>query len=146
MTYIREFEFYEEEGMVCAVPFGIEGATCGTDLYDALDMAADWLRLHVLNALARGEDFPRGTVGNKPQHGGEVVAVCVEASLEDVPAMTASEAASALGVSCARVTQLCKAGDLDSWRVGETRMVSEFSVLARKAGAAKPGHQGFHVV
>lgn len=139
MMYIREFEFYPDEGMICAEPFGMDGATCGTSLDDAVGMAADWLRIHVLDALARGEEFPRGTMGNKPRHGGTVIAVAVAASLEDVPAMTAAEAARELGVSTARVAQLCASGQLDSWKVGATRMVSEDSVLARKAGAPGPG-------
>lgn len=139
MAYVREFEFFEDEGMVCVEPFGMEGATCGTDIYDAIDMAADWLRIHVLDALAKGEAFPQGALGNEPRHGGTVIAVAIEASLEDVPAMTASEAARELGVSTARVSQLVSAGLLESWKVGSTRMVSENSVLARKAEAPKAG-------
>ena len=141
MTYIREFEFFPEEGAVVAVPFGLEGATEGANLQDAVSMAADWLRIHVLDALSKGEEFPRGTVGNKPRRGGVVIAVAVEASLSDVTAMTAAQAARELGVSTARVAQLCSEGQLDSWSVGTTRMVSELSVLARKAkaGAHRPG-------
>lgn len=132
-------EVLDDEGMVCAAPFGLEGATCGDDLLDAVGMAADWLRIHVLDALAKGREFPQGTVGNRPAHGGTVIAVAVEASLEDVLAMTAAEAARELGVSTARVAQLVSAGQLDSWRIGATRMVSEDSVLARKAMALRAG-------
>lgn len=139
MVYVREFEFFENEGMICAAPFGMEGATCGNDLLDAVEMAADWLRIHVLDALAKGREFPQGVLGNRPAHGGTVIAVAVEASIRDVPAMTAADAARALGVSTARVSQLVSAGLLDSWKVGATRMVSEDSVLARKADAPKPG-------
>lgn len=139
MVYIREFEFFEDEGMVCAAPFGLEGATCGDDLFDAVDMAADWLRIHVLAALAKGREFPQGSVGNRPAHGGTVIAVAVEASIRDVPAMTAAEAARELGVSTARVSQLVSAGLLDSWKVGATRMVSEDSVLLRKQATPGPG-------
>lgn len=84
MVYIREFEFFEDEGMVCVFPFGIVGGTVGYDLEDAVMMASDWLRIHVLAALERGEEFPQGSVGNKPSHGGTVIAVAVEASMEDV--------------------------------------------------------------
>lgn len=139
MVYIREFEFFEDEGMVCAAPFGMDGATCGNDLLDAVGMAADWLRIHVLDALAKGREFPQGTLDNRPTHGGTVIAVAVEASLRDVPAMTAADAARELGVSTARVSQLVSAGMLDSWKVGATRMVSEDSVLARKAERPTPG-------
>lgn len=139
MTYIREFEFFPEEGTVMAVPFGLEGATEGAGLQDAVSMAADWLRIHVLDTLSKGGEFPQGTVGNEPRRGGVVIAVAVEASLSDVPAM-AAQAARELGVGTAKVAQLCSEGRLDSWRVGATRMVSELSVLARKAGACGPGH------
>ena len=63
----------------------------------------------------------------------------MEASLSDGPAMTAAEAARELGVSTARVAQLCASGQLDSWKVGATRMVSEDSVLIRKMHAPRTG-------
>lgn len=139
MLYMRDFELFDDEGMVCAEPFGMEGATCGEDMNDAALMAADWLRIHVLDALGQGKEFPQGSVGNEPRHGGRVITVAVEASLSDVPAMTAAEAARELGVSTARVAQLCASGQLDSWKVGATRMVSEDSVLIRKMGAPRTG-------
>ena len=30
MAHIREFELFEDEGMVCAAPFGLEGARAAT--------------------------------------------------------------------------------------------------------------------
>lgn len=45
LVYVREFEFFEDEGMVCAFPFGIAGGTEGYDLKDAAMMASDWLRI-----------------------------------------------------------------------------------------------------
>ena len=53
--------------------------------------------------------------------------------------MTAHDAAGLLGVSMARVTQLCKAGRLDSWKVGRTRMVSLESIEARLAEERRAG-------
>lgn len=61
--------------------------------------------------------------------------------LSDVPAVTASEAAEMLGVSTARVAQLCRDGSLNSWRVGSARMVSRDSIRRRliaKPGAGRP--------
>ena len=55
--------------------------------------------------------------------------------------MTAAEAAEMLGVSTARVAQLCRDGSLNSWRVGNTRMVSRDSIeyrLAAKPAAGRP--------
>lgn len=59
--------------------------------------------------------------------------------LTDIPAMTAADAARALGVSTARVAQLVSAGLLDSWRDGTRRMVSRASVEARLEDAPKAG-------
>lgn len=49
------------------------------------------------------------------------------------------KAARELGVSTARVAQLCASGQLDSWKVGATRMVSEDSVFIRKMDAPRTG-------
>lgn len=132
--YVCEFEFVPDgEGNVLCWPFwpGRQDGTFGVGWDDAVDMAADWLREMVLDLLMRGEDVPRFPLGNVPERGGRIVAVAVEASLRDVPAVTAKEAAGLLGVSDARVAQLCKAHQLDSWKVGRTRMVSVESVQAR---------------
>lgn len=62
-----------------------------------------------------------------------MITVAVDASLDQIPAMTAAEAARTLGVSTARVAQLCKAELLESWKAGGTRMVSVDSVESRFA-------------
>ena len=56
--------------------------------------------------------------------------VVVDVSLDRIPAMTVAEAARTLHVNTTRVAQLCKAGYLESWKVGDTRMVSVDSVEA----------------
>lgn len=61
--------------------------------------------------------------------------------LSDVPVVRATEAAEMLGVSTARVAQLCRDGSLNSWRGGSTRMVSRDSIKCRlvaKPGAGRP--------
>ena len=133
--YVCEFEFVSDEGSVLCWPFwpGRVDGTFGTDFDDAVVMAADWLREMILDTLARGEEVPRFPLGNEPRRGGGIVTMAVEASLDDVPAITAKEAAGLLGVSDARVSQLCRDGSLDSWKVGRTRMVSLGSVQARLA-------------
>lgn len=132
-TFVREFEFIPDEDWYLALPFDMEGGTQGRDLDEAVYMASDWLRLVAQDALAKGRDMPETSFGHVPRRGGTVIAIGVEVALSDVPAMTASEAARYLGVSRARITQLCKAGLLDSWRVGATRMVSVRSLDARSA-------------
>lgn len=57
-----------------------------------------------------------------------VVTLAVSVELSDVPAVTASETAEMLGVSTACVTQLCRDGSLNSWRVGSARTVSRDSI------------------
>lgn len=141
MVYVWEFEFFEEDGGFCAIPcggFGY-GATCGDDLEEAVEYAADFLKMAVEDHLMHGKKLPAIDFGHEPEHGGRIIAVAVECSLDDVPSMTASEAADELGVSTARVAQLVKAGLLESWKDGSNRMVSVASVEARKAESPKPG-------
>ena len=79
MIFIREFEFFEDEGMISAYPFGLEGATCGTDLDDAVFMASDWLKSTMEHRIKVGKIPANGTFGNKPEHeGGIVIAVSVD--------------------------------------------------------------------
>lgn len=139
MMYICEFEFFEDEGFILAVPFGLGAGTQGHDMGEALEMAADWLTVTVQDYLIRGEEPPKVAYGNAPIHGGRVIAVAVNARIEDVPAMSASMAARKLGVSTARVAQLCNSGALESWRVGSARMISEASVLSRFDEEQKAG-------
>lgn len=136
-VFIREYEFYRGESMVLAEPFDMPGMTEGYDLEDAVYMASDALRIHAEDALAQHRELPGAGLGHKPRHGGQIIAIAITLSLADIPAMTAAEAARELGVSTARVAQLCREGKLESWRVGATRMVSESSVGYRKAVAAE---------
>lgn len=140
MLYVWEFEFYGSGDYVCAVPAApLEGGTFGDDLTDAVESAADWLGGMVEAHLTDGLALPEMRFGLKPEHGGQVIAVAVDRSLGDIPAMTAADAARALGVSTARVAQLCSAGLLDSWKDGSRRMVSRASVEARMEGSPAPG-------
>lgn len=138
-TSVCEFEFFEGEGRILAFPFADICPTEGYDFKDAVYMASDLLRMYALDDLAKGREPFWGPLGNKPQNGGIVIAVSVCVDISEIPAVTAAEAARRLGVSTARVSQLCKEGLLDSWRVGATRMVSEESIdfrieLDRRAG------------
>lgn len=139
-VYVCEFEFYDSNGYVDAVPLTFDGeGTFGDDLEDAVESAADWLACVVDDHLMSGEPMPPMSFGHEPEHGGRVIAVAVSRELGDIPAMTAADAARELGVSTARVSQLISAGLLDSWRDGTKRMVSRASVEARKESDPKPG-------
>ena len=147
MMVIREFEFVpDEEGGYVALPFGMGGGTEGETLEEAVGMAADWLRLMALDALVHGRELSGGGVGHAPREGGTVVAVAVPVELSDAPAMTAAEAARALGVSTARVAQMCASGQLASWKVGRTRMVAVESVEERLAEAPRAGRPAVEAV
>lgn len=139
MLVINEFEFFEDEGMVCAFPFDREGATCGTDFDDAVSMAADWLyetaKYEAINNVAPS----KVSFGHEPRHGGRVMAVAVDFDLSRVDAVTAADAARILGVSTARVAQMCESGKLTSWKDGSKRLILRDSVNARLADAPKAG-------
>ena len=134
MVYVWEFEFFDSDGVVDAVPCGSlgGGGTFGSDLNDAVESAADFLACMVDDHLMGGVDLPAPDFGHEPQHGGKIIA-------GDIPAVTAADAARMLGVSSARVSQLINAGLLDSWKDGTKRMVSKASIEARLADAPKAG-------
>lgn len=139
--YLCAFELVKDGERVLAWPFWPGRADCteGYDFDDAVSMAADWLHTLVLHYLAQGKEVPKSKLEQVPARGGQIIIVAVDASLRDVPAVTAAEAASRLGISTARVAQLCKSGELESWREGATRMVSEESIEYRIASAPHAG-------
>lgn len=139
MIYIQEFEFYESEGVVLTIPFGLEGGTFGDDLKDAVQSASDWLYETVMDDLVHGKAPAWGSIGNEPRCGGRVIAVSVNCDLEKADAVTAADAARMLGVSSARVAQMCDSGQLTSWKQGTRRMVMRESVKARMNDDPKPG-------
>lgn len=139
MLVINEFEFFEDEGMICAFPFDREGATCGIDFDDAVAMAADWLYETVKYEAIDGIVPPKVSLGHEPQHGGRVMAVAVNFELDRVDAVTAADAARILGVSTARIAQMCESGQLTSWKDGSKRLVLRDSVNARLVEAPKAG-------
>ena len=138
-VFICDFELVDKGERVVVYPVGLGGATEGMDFSDAVRMAADWLRETALDFLMLGDDWPEPPIGTDPKRGGRMVTVAVDASLDQVPSVTAAEAARMLGVSTARVAQLCKSGVLESWRVGGTRMVSRDSIDARLEEERKAG-------
>ena len=140
-AYVCDFELLDRGERVAALPVGIDGVTEGCDYTDAIRMSADWLRETALDFLMRGEAWPELPLGTEPSSSGRMVTIAVEVGLDEVPSVTAAEAAVMLGVSTARVAQLCKTELLDSWKVRHTRMVSLESVETRaseKAGAGRP--------
>ena len=138
MIVIQEFEVYPDpEGGYAVEPCGLAGATEGNTYEEAVERAVDWLRVHALAALERGPEFKGSGLGHTACHSGMVVTVATDIELSDIPAVTAEM----LGVSTARVAQLCRDGSLNSWKVGSTRMVSRDSIeyrIADKPEAGRP--------
>ena len=139
MICIREFEFYESEGYINAEPLDMDGATFGSDLQDAIESATDWLYHTIIDDLVKGRTSQGGKLGHEPKRGGRIIAISVNVDPARACAMTAADAARALGVSTARVAQMCEKGQLVSWREGSRRMILKDSVLDRLEHAPKPG-------
>lgn len=91
---VYEFELVEEEGGILAFPFDFPGGTQGCDLAEASKMAADWLKTALEYRLMEGECIPDMTLGHDPVRGGRVLLVAVEASLDTVKSVTATQGSS----------------------------------------------------
>ena len=140
MLHVYEFELFEDEGLILAFPFDFDGGTQGSTIAEATEMAADWLKLEIEHRLMNGEVVPEATLGHEPmREGGRILLVAVEASLDTVPAVTASEAAELLGVSRARVSQMLKTGQLKGFRRGRDSFITRYSVDARLREKPKAG-------
>ena len=140
MRYTYEFELFPCEGWVLATPFDFEGGTQGVDVAEASAMAADWLQGEIRHLLMTNQSLPAPTFGNTPsQPDGRVLIVSVEATLDDIDAVSASEAASMLDVSRARVSQMLKSGQLQGWNVGRSVFVTSASIEARLEERPSPG-------
>lgn len=139
MQYTYEFEMWHGEKEWCIVPFGLPGATQGVDVEDACESAADLLRETVRSHLMEGAPMPKPTFDNKPEHGGVRVVVSVDASLDDVDKVSASQAAELLGVSRSRITAMLSSGLLDGWKEGRNTWVTKSSVEAAIASPRSAG-------
>lgn len=131
MQYTYEFELWRGEKQWCIAPFGLLGATQGEDIQDACESAADWLRGLIEDYLMRGEEPPKPTFGNEPKEGAVAVVVSVEASLGNIPKVSATQAAQELGVSRSRISKLLADGLLEGWREGRNTWVTRASLDAR---------------
>ena len=139
MFVLAEFELFEDEGLVAALPFELEGGTEGYEFQDAATMAADWLRAEAEHWLMSGIKPPELGLNHPPQHGGQAAIIGVSVSLEAINTVTASEAAELLGVSRPRITQMIKSGKLEGYTKGHATFVTRASVEARLAEHPRPG-------
>ena len=136
MFFMAEFELFESEGTILALPFGLEGGTEAPTFEEAAAMAADWLRGEVEHWLMADACPPSPPLGNEPLRGGSIG---VSSSLEAIDTMTASEAAQTLGVSRPRISQMIKSGRLEGYTKGHATFVTVASVRARLAAHPRAG-------
>jgi len=137
--YIYEFEIFKSEGYFIAYPFGMEGATQGKDMQEAVEMAADWLRTDIQYRIMHDVPIPKPTYENEPREGGSIIAVAIEAGLDTIRRVSASEAARLLGVTPARVNHMIRDGLLESYKDGYNVWVTMDSIEARLREPHKAG-------
>lgn len=129
--YICEFEVFESEGVWCAEPHGLAGGTQGASLADAVESAADWLRLEAESAAMRGVVMPEPVLGAPLVHGGERVVVSVVAGRDTIETVSGKKAAKLLGVSKKQVRKMLDKAQLEGWRDGKKMRITMASVEAR---------------
>lgn len=134
---LQEFELLEEGGAACAAPFGPGEPVVAATLGEAARGAAERLQAMAARLLADGLTPPPPALGHTAEHGGRVLLVGARATLGDVDAVLASDAARALDVSKTYVTRLVGAGILLGWRRGRNLYVSRGS-LEGYAARARP--------
>lgn len=139
MRYLYEFEVFKNEGFLVAYPFDFEGATQGLNEKELSLMVADWLKSEIEHRLMHHRDIPVATYGNKPQEGGRIMLVAIEASLDAINAVPAYQAAEILGVSRGRVSQMLGSCLLEGYKRGRDAFVTVESINARLKEAPKAG-------
>ena len=133
MQYTHEFELRRGENQWIIEAIDLPGCiTQGEDVADACDSAADLLREMAWDKLLKGEELTNGTFGHTPQNGGVLVVVSVEATLDSIQKVSASEAARMLEVGRSRITAMLKSGLLEGWRDGRNTWITLDSINARK--------------
>lgn len=132
MLYLYEVEIFKDGDFYIAVPFDFEGATEGFSKQECLEMAADLLTSEIQHRLMHGKELTEPTVDNEPQYGGKIYSFVIDTSLSSIPRMLKAEAARELGISQGRVSQLIRAGKLETFLYQDKEYVTKASVDARK--------------
>lgn len=134
---VQEFELSLEGESARADPFGPGEPVVAPTLEEAARGAAERLHGEAAGLLAAGRTPPEPDLGHAARRGGRVVVVGARATLADVDAVLASDAARALGVSKTYVARLVGAGILLGWHRGRNLYVSRGS-LGGYASQNKP--------
>jgi excisionase family DNA binding protein len=130
------------KGFYVTVP-DLDGCfTQGDTVDEAITMSADALETYVGALLFEGTPIPSPVFGHRAPKGGRVVAISFEATAESVSdVVSPAEAADMLGVTRGRVSQMIRAGVLESYRIdGQTRVAvnSIRERLAKPRGRGRP--------
>lgn len=131
MDYTYEADIEREDGdwliSFPAFPGAFGG---GRTMRKACRDASEALRMAIAQSLSEDKKLPRATFHTPPK---AVFTVQVDGSyIDETGSVTATEAARMLGVSKGRVSQLVKAGQLDTVLVGGRSRVTLASIDARK--------------
>jgi predicted RNase H-like HicB family nuclease len=143
MQVTYEAIFTPEDGQYSIVFPDFEGATCGNDYKDAIEMAADWLYLTIGALLHDGLPLPIPTYENKVERDDKVVVVSIffdpEKAADEWNWVSVKTAADMLGVTAQRVRVLARDGVLPSRKEGRDILVLHSAVEKRAANPRGPG-------
>lgn len=132
MQYLYEVEIFKDGDFYIAVPFDFNGATEGFSKLECLEMAADLLTSEIQHRLMHRDNLPEPTIDNIPQYEGKIYSLAIDTGIDAIPRMLKAEAARELGISQGRVSQLIKAGKLETFLYQGKEYVTKASVDARK--------------
>ena len=140
MVHTYEFELYPTGGSLSAMPFDFEGEVKGRSRAEVSRKAVSLLRREIEQRLMHNSPMPKATFGNAPSHDGGIVLIAsIDASVDAIDTITASEAAEKLGVSRARISQMVKAGILEGYTKGNASFITCESVQRRLNSKPRPG-------
>lgn len=140
MVHTYEFELFPTEGFLRAIPFDFDGEATGKDRAEASCEIIVLLRREIEKRLMNNSPMPEATFGNQPRHADGVILIAsIDASVDAIDTVTASEAAITLGVSRARVSQMVKAGILEGYTKGNASFITCESVERRLKSNPRPG-------
>ena len=131
MQYTYEFEVYKSDGWLIACPFDMDGGTQAKSIEKISLMASEWLHIDIEHRLMHGIEIPTATFGNRPNKGGGIMVVSIEASVDTIKKVSASDAARMLNVTPARVTQMIRDRLLEALRDGHKTWITLDSINLR---------------
>ena len=119
----------------------LEGClTFGESIDDAVAEAADALMTYIASLLKNGDTLPSPVFGNEASKGGMAIALAVEVDASYiVDGVSPSEAATMLGVTRGRVSQMIRAGVLSTYEHAGERVVDLASINDRLAAPRLAG-------